>query len=142
MTVQSSRAAVKSLPEMTGWAKEMGIVVVGSCLDEVSVELEVGEVHRQSFGLVHGGVYCGLVETACSLGASLVAHARQQVVVGLENSTSFLKGTRSGLLRATAVPLTRGRTTQVWQTTIRTGDDEIVAVGRVRFLCTGRAAAR
>lgn len=130
-----------AVPEMTGWAKEMGIVVVSSGVEEVKVELEIGAMHRQFFGLVHGGVYCGLVETACSLGASLVAHVRQQVVVGLENSTSFLKGTRSGLLTATAVPLTRGRSTQVWQTTIRNGDDRIVAVGRVRFLCTDRAAA-
>jgi 1,4-dihydroxy-2-naphthoyl-CoA hydrolase len=128
-------AAAKSLPPMTGWAKAMGIVVLRSTVDEVSVELEVGEIHCQSFGLVHGGVYCGLVETACSLGASLVAHARRQTVVGLENSTSFLKATRSGALRATAVPLTRGRTTQVWQTTVVGGDGQIVAVGRVRFLC-------
>jgi uncharacterized protein (TIGR00369 family) len=131
-------ADAKALPDMTGWAKEMGIVVVTSGVEEVRVELEVGARHRQPFGLVHGGVYCGLIETACSLGASLVAHARQQVAVGLENSTSFLKATRSGLLRATAVPLTRGRATQVWQTTIRNGDDQLVAVGRVRFLCTDR----
>ena len=135
-------AAVAGLPEMTGWARAMGIVVVSGGVDEVSVELEIREMHRQSFGLVHGGVYCGLVETACSLGASIVAHARQQVVVGLENSTSFLKATRAGLLRATAVPLSRGRTTQVWQSTIRDAGDQVVAVGSVRFLCTARPASK
>ncbi len=126
--------------EATGWAEAMGIVVTKKSVEEVVADLAIGELHRQAFGSVHGGVYCGLVETAASMGAWLVAHARGQSVVGLENSTSFIKATRSGSLRATAIPITRGRQTQVWETTIRNTDGQIVAIGRVRFLCSDTAS--
>jgi uncharacterized protein (TIGR00369 family) len=124
---------------MTGWAKAMGIELVSKSVEEVVAELVIGEPHRQAFGSVHGGVYCGLVETTASMGAWLVAHARGQTVVGLENSTSFIKATGSGALRATAVPVTRGRQTQVWEATIRDDGGQIVATGRVRFLCMAAA---
>lgn len=128
--------------EMTGWTQAMGIVVVKKSVQEVVVDLAISDLHRQAFGSVHGGVYCGLVETAASMGAWLVAHARGQSVVGIENSTSFIKTTRSGSLRATAMPITRGRQTQVWETTIRNADGQIVAIGRVRFLCSDTAASQ
>lgn len=124
-----------ALPAMTGWAKAMGVVIVQSGIEEVTAELPITDVHLQAFGLVHGGVYCGLVETVASLGAWLVASARGQTVVGLENTTSFIKATSSGLLRASAVPVTRGRRTQVWEAAIRNTEGQVVAVGRVRFLC-------
>jgi 1,4-dihydroxy-2-naphthoyl-CoA hydrolase len=126
--------------EMTGWAKAMGIELIRQSVEVVVADIAIGDPHRQAFGAVHGGVYCGLVETTASLGAWLVAQARGQAVVGLENSTSFIKATRSGVLRATAVPVTRGRQTQVWEATIRNDDGQIVATGRVRFLCTDSAS--
>jgi uncharacterized protein (TIGR00369 family) len=113
----------------------MGIVFVSAGIDEVVAELEVGEKHRQSFGAVHGGVYCGLVETVTSMGAWLVAQARGQSVMGVDNATSFIKATHSGVLRATAVPLARGRRSQLWEARVSDGHGNVVAVGRVRFLC-------
>jgi uncharacterized protein (TIGR00369 family) len=126
--------------EMTGWAKAMGVVIVSAGVEQVAAELRIADEHRQAFGDVHGGVYCGLVETAASMGAWLVANARGHSVVGLENATSFIKATRSGVLRVTATPLTRGRRTQVWEATIRASDGQVVAVGKVRFLCLDEPA--
>jgi uncharacterized protein (TIGR00369 family) len=122
-------------PGMTGWAAAMGIVIVAAGVDEVVAELEVGEVHRQAFGAVHGGVYCGLIETATSMGAWLVANARGQSVMGVDNATSFIKATSSGVLRGTAAPLAKGRRSQLWEATVRDGQGNLVAVGRVRFIC-------
>jgi uncharacterized protein (TIGR00369 family) len=130
----AARSVTTQLPEMTGWARAMDVVVVSAGVDEVTAELRIGERHLQAFGDVHGGVYCGLVETVASMGAWLVANARGQSVVGLENTTSFIKATRSGVLRATATPISRGRKTQLWEATVRAGE-QIAAIGRVRFLC-------
>ncbi|HSR22634.1 MAG TPA: PaaI family thioesterase, partial [Candidatus Eisenbacteria bacterium] len=71
----------------SGWVKEMGITILTATPDEVSCEFEVTEKHHQGFGIVHGGVHCGVVETLASIGAALVAMPRGQRVVGLENST-------------------------------------------------------
>jgi 1,4-dihydroxy-2-naphthoyl-CoA hydrolase len=125
-------AVLNALP---GWANEMGIVILTATPDEVTCELEVGVKHYQGYGIVHGGVHAGVIETLASIGAGLVAKPRGQRVVGLENSTSFIRTVRSGRLHANARPVTRGRTSQVWEVWIRDEKEQLVAQGRVRLLC-------
>jgi uncharacterized protein (TIGR00369 family) len=55
--------------------------------------------------------------------------------VGLENHTSFIRAVRQGTLTATARPITRGRTTQVWQCEVKDDQGQVTATGRVRLLC-------
>ncbi len=124
-----------------GWNTAMGVRFVQATLDEVVLEITVGPVHRQPYGIVHGGVYSGLIETAASTGAALNAMAHGQSVVGLDNSTSFLHAVREGTLRATARPLARGRRTQVWETAVTDASGRLVASGRVRLICLEAGAA-
>ena len=124
---------VNRMPD--GWVREMGITILSATPDEVTCELEVTPKHHQGYGIVHGGVHCGVVETLASLGAALVARPRGQMVVGLENSTSFIRAVRSGRLRGVARPVTRGRASQVWEAWIRDEEGRLVAQGRVRLLC-------
>ena len=119
----------------SGYNRAMGLRFVTARADMVVVEWEVGETHLQPYGIVHGGVYSGVIETVCSVGAALAARSRDQGVVGLENQTTFLKAVRSGRLRATAQPLLRGRRTQVWQADVVNETGELVASGRVRLIC-------
>lgn len=112
----------------------MGIRYIRATVDEVIAELNVEAVHHQAYGIVHGGVYCGFIETVSSVGAALWARRTRHAVVGLENQTSFLKAVREGTLRATARPLMRGRRTQVWEATITDSAGRAVATGRVRLL--------
>jgi uncharacterized protein (TIGR00369 family) len=131
--IEDLAAYLNELP--SGWVKEMGITILEASPDEVSCEWVVTEKHHQGYGIVHGGVHCGVVETLASLGAAVVARPRGQRVVGLENTTSFIRAVRSGRLRAVARPVTRGRTTQVWEAWIRDEEGLLVAQGRVRLLC-------
>jgi len=112
----------------------MGIHFLRATADEVTAELAIGPVHRQPYGIVHGGMHSGLIETVASAGAALAALPRGKSVVGLENHTSFLIAVREGKLTATARPLTRGRRTQVWEATVTDAAGRAVASGRVRFL--------
>ena len=59
-----------------------------------------GPEHHQPFGITHGGVYCVAVETAASVGAGYWYGERGQVV-GVSNSTEFLRPVRDGELTAT-----------------------------------------
>ncbi len=124
-----------------GWSREMGLRLLTATEDEVTCEWEVGEKHLQPYGIVHGGVHCGVVETLASIGAAVVAMPRGQQVVGLENHTSFIRAVRSGKLTGTARPVTRGRTTQVWDAWIRDEQGNLVAQGRVRLLCVDQGRA-
>jgi 1,4-dihydroxy-2-naphthoyl-CoA hydrolase len=129
---------INALP---GWVKEMGIVILSASPDEVSCEWEVTGKHHQGYGIVHGGVHCGVIETLASVGAALVARPRGQRVVGLENNTSFIRAVRSGRLHALARPVTRGRTSQVWEAWVRDDKEQLVAQGRVRLLCVDEKQA-
>jgi 1,4-dihydroxy-2-naphthoyl-CoA hydrolase len=128
-------ALVDRINGTPGWTKEMGIVILTASPDEVTCVWEVGEKHQQPYGIVHGGVHSGVIETLASIGAALVALPRAQRVVGLENHTSFIRAVRFGTLHATARPVTRGRTSQMWEGWIRNEKGELVAQGHVRLLC-------
>lgn len=131
-------AMVNALP---GWVKEMGITILGASTDEVTCEWQVSAKHQQAYGIVHGGVHCGVIETLASIGAAVVAHPRGQRVVGLENNTSFIRAVRAGTLRGLARPVTRGRSSQVWEAWIRDDSGQLVAQGRVRLLCVDEERA-
>ncbi|MEO7094574.1 MAG: PaaI family thioesterase [Polyangiales bacterium] len=118
-----------------GWNTAMGLRFTKVTVDECIGEMTVGDQHRQPYGIVHGGVHTGIIEAACSTGAALVALARGQSVVGLENSTSFIAATRAGTVRVTAVPVTRGRRTQVWEAKVTDEAGKTLATGRVRLIC-------
>ena len=113
----------------------MGMRYVRADATEVVAELEIDDRHRQPYGIVHGGVHSGMIESVASVGAALVALPRGQAVVGLENHTSFLRAAREGRLRAIARPLSAGRTSQVWEGEVRDQDGRLLASGRVRVLC-------
>lgn len=115
----------------------LGMRIVRASSLEVVLEWTIGPEHRQPQGIVHGGVHCSAIETACSIGASISAREREAGwgAVGLENHTSFIRGVREGTLTATAKPVTRGRTTQVWECEIRDAEQRLVATGSMRLLC-------
>jgi 1,4-dihydroxy-2-naphthoyl-CoA hydrolase len=137
MTTENDSALAPLLnQDPGGWVKAMGLSFVKASADEVEVEWTVGKEHLQPYGIVHGGVHCGVIETVCSVGAALSVASRGDTrgAVGLENHTSFIRAVREGAkLRCRATPITRGRTTQVWQAEVREGD-QIVATGRLRLL--------
>ena len=123
-----------------GFDQEMGFRLASATRDEVVLEYEVTEKHLQPYGIVHGGVHCAAVESACSTGAGVDALARGTSVVGVENHTSFIRAVRHGRIRVVATPLTRGRRSQVWEASARTADGKLVASGRVRLLCLDAGA--
>jgi 1,4-dihydroxy-2-naphthoyl-CoA hydrolase len=122
-----------------GFATAMGFHFLVASGTEVEIEWTVAKQHLQPYGIVHGGVHAGVIETVCSVGAGLAAAERGQTggVVGLENHTSFIRAVREGTkLRARATPVTRGRTTQVWHAEVRDEGGQLVASGSVRLLST------
>jgi uncharacterized protein (TIGR00369 family) len=118
-----------------GFDDEMGFQYTTVSRDEVVIEYTITPKHLQPYGIVHGGVHCAAIEAACSAGAAMDSMPRGQSVVGVENTTSFIRAGRSGRVRVTATPLNRGRRTQVWQAAVRDEAGRLLASGRVRLLC-------
>ena len=117
-----------------GFNTLVGLELVGAAADEVVAQLKVGPQHHQPWGIVHGGIYCAIVETVCSVGGQISLGPSGGFVVGVDNHTSFLKATRNGVLRATARPLAKSKRTQLWEANIVNERGELVATGRVRLM--------
>lgn len=111
--------------------------------DSIAACVEVTASHLQPYGLVHGGVYASLVESVCSVGAALRELARGNNVVGLENTTRFVRGTRVGATLRAEATMTQapaeGRAR--WDATITDETGEVCATGRllVAILAPGAA---
>jgi uncharacterized protein (TIGR00369 family) len=84
-------------------------------------------------GLVHGGALVTIADSLCGYGtiANLPDGARGFVTVELK--TNFLGAADGGVLRCEATPLHLGRTTQIWDATIR---DEDSGRAFIVFRCT------
>ncbi|MES3034785.1 MAG: PaaI family thioesterase [Gemmatimonadota bacterium] len=121
------------LNQLEGWSGAMKLHFTAASGDEVACQFEVAPQHLQPFGLVHGGVHCGVIETVTSIGATLHVQPHGQQAVGLENTTSFIRASTSGTLFAIARPIARGRTNQLWEAWIRDEQQRLVAQGRVRL---------
>jgi len=117
-----------------GYNSVIGLRFVEASPDMFAAELTIDDRHRQPYGLVHGGVYAGMIESLCSTGAALSVWNEGKSTVGLENTTAFLRAVRSGTLRGTARPLARGRRSHVWEAEIKDDRDRLVASGRVRLM--------
>lgn len=116
----------------TGLNKTLGISLDEATPDRVVLSFTVGPEHLQPYGIVHGGVYCSAVESAASIAGALWFGDRGQVV-GVSNQTDFLRSAREGKLTATATPIHRGRSQQLWLVEIAGADDKLVARGQVRL---------
>jgi uncharacterized protein (TIGR00369 family) len=115
-----------------GFGKYLGFTIDQASGDSVRGFISVSPEHLQGHGIVHGGVYCSVVEHAASVAASLWLGDRGGVV-GVANTTHFIRAVRSGLLSVEATPLQRGRTQQLWQVFIVDEQERLVAKGEVRL---------
>ena len=116
-----------------------GAKVLALQLDEVSLthvraHVDCGPQHHQPYGIVHGGVWCAIVESLASLGGAVNAASQDRLVVGVSNATDFLRAHRTGRVEALAEPIHVGRSQQLWQVVLTRADDgKAVARGQVRL---------
>lgn len=114
--------------------REIGLQYTELSPDGARAQLEVTPKLLQPMGLVHGGVYCSMIESMASAAAYTWLSTRGGGnVVGVNNNTDFLRSIRSGTVYGTAEPLHRGRSQQLWLVTITDGDGRVVARGQVRL---------
>jgi uncharacterized protein (TIGR00369 family) len=100
----------------------------------VTGTVETGPQQHTPWGVVHGGLYATVIESAASIGASAAVADRGQFAVGVNNSTDFLRPMTAGRLDVVAEPIQQGRTLQLWQVVLtRAEDGKLVARGQVRL---------
>ena len=106
----------------------MGVEVAEVTPDKVVARMLVRPDLCTTGNVCHGGALMAFADTVGAIGtvANLPAGARTTTI---ESKTNFMAAAPVNTrVTAESVPLHRGRTTQVWQTAIRSEDGRLVAV--------------
>ncbi|MET7897302.1 PaaI family thioesterase [Streptomyces mirabilis] len=97
-------------------------------------EMLLGAEHHTPWGVVHGGVYTAAVESAATVGASAAVADRDQVAVGVANSTDFLRPITAGTIEVLAEAIQQGRSQQLWQVAVTSAETgKLIARGQLRL---------
>ncbi len=126
-------------------AGRMGITIVSASASRVVATMPVAG-NTQPQGLLHGGAYCVLAETAGSLGAFLHASAGAgaaagpgRTVVGIEISATHHRGARDGEITAVATLTHGGRTLATYDVVVTDAGGHRVCTSRLTCLIRDQA---
>ncbi|MCW2688391.1 MAG: hypothetical protein JWR37_3281 [Mycobacterium sp.] len=117
-----------------GFDNELGLTYLEVTPDGSRAQLEIQDKLLQPWGIVHGGVYCSIIESIASVTAHVwLSENGGGTVVGVNNNTDFLRAISSGTVTVQTTPIHRGRKQQLWLAVITDEKDRVVARGQVRL---------
>src|SRR5688572_21589020 len=134
---KSSKKRVKPAPENLspdtnpvlkgGMPQALGMRVTSLTRKKVTGEMTIAPIHLNANGRVNGGAIMSFADALGAVGA--VANRPPGYRGGtIESKTNFFAAGVGPVLTAVSIPLHIGRTTSVWQTTIRNADGRMVAI--------------
>ena len=108
----------------------LGIRVTAYNPDAFAVTLDADQRHHQHVGIVHGGIYALLAESAATMAAAMYVDTSTHTVAGVDLNATHIKLKRSGTLTATARPLHRGRSIHVYAVDVTDESGDLVSACR------------
>ena len=106
----------------------MGVKMTEIAPDRVAATMLVRPDLCTSGGILHGGAYMAFADTLGAVGTVLNLPAGKRTTT-TDSSTKFIASAKVGTVAsAECVALHRGRSTMVWQTTVRNADGKLCAV--------------
>ena len=94
--------------------------------------LELGDRHLAPNGYLHAAAVIGLADTACGYGSIMSLPEGSTGFTTVELKTNFVRSVREGTITCEATLVHGGRTTQIWDATVRDPDGRAMAL----FRCT------
>lgn len=124
---KAARAAAVNLVMIGGMPRALGIRIVSLTRKKVIGEMPVKPMHLNHNGRVNGGAIMGFADVLGAVGA-VVNRPPGYRGGTIESKTNFFAAGTGPVLSAVSIPLHIGRTTTVWQTTIKNPDGRAVAI--------------
>ena len=144
-----------TLQDLTAMAKgnmveHLGIEFTAIGPDFISARMPVDNRTTQPLGLLHGGASVvlaetlgsiasvALSETLCSIGGWFHLDSEDLAVVGLEINANHIRSAKNGFVIGTTKPFHIGKTTQVWEISIRDEQEHLVCISRITMAVLAR----
>ena len=110
-----------------GVARTLGMRIVRVTRQKVVAEMPIDERHMNRNGRVNGGALMAFADAMGAIGT--VANLPPGcMTTTLESKTNFFAAGAGPVLSGVSRPLHIGRTTNVWQTTLKNADGRVVAI--------------
>ena len=113
-------------------ARQLGFVIDKAERGKVTLRMPVEALHKQVYGVVHGGVLAALADTAGGL-ATYMACPRGTRVATVEMKINFLEAVEAGTVFAEAEVVRRGRHIAVVDCDVRDDRGRLVAKALMTF---------
>jgi uncharacterized protein (TIGR00369 family) len=125
--VKSGRTAAESPVLQGGMARALGVRLVSLTKKKVVAEMDIAPLHLNRSGRVAGGAIMAFADVVGATGAvfNLPPGHRSGTI---ESKSNFFVAGKGPVLKAVSIPLHFGRTTTVWQTTVRNEDGRVAAI--------------
>ncbi len=108
----------------------LGIEFDGADDGLVRARLELRRDHFAPNGYVHAGTVVSLADTACGYGCILTLPDGAIGFTTIELKTNFLRSAKEGTITCEARLVHGGRTTQLWDATVRDAEARTMALFR------------
>lgn len=106
----------------------LGVKLLEATPERVLAELPVRPELCTAGEIMHGGASMAFADTLGAVGTVLNMERGKRTTT-TDSSTKFIGAAKvNTIVRGESLPLHRGRTTQVWQTSIRTAEGRLCAV--------------
>lgn len=124
---KSAAIAMESPVMQGGMARALGVRLVSLSKKKVVAEMDIAPMHLNRSGRVAGGAIMAFADVVGATGAvfNLPPGHRSGTI---ESKSNFFTAGKGPVLQAVSIPLHFGRTTTVWQTTVKNGDGKVAAI--------------
>lgn len=127
-----------SLNEINRFAKEsivghLGIKFVEIGKDFIKATMPVDARTIQPLGILHGGASAVLAETLGSMASHLTLDDNHYSV-GLEIKANHIKSAKNGIVIGTVWPVHLGKTTQIWDISIKNEQGKKICLSRLTLV--------
>ncbi|MEP7022470.1 MAG: PaaI family thioesterase [Actinomycetota bacterium] len=119
-------ADLEELAELMPFARQLGLTLEEASPDRVVALLAWAPQLCTAGAILHGGVLMSLADSAGALVAYL-GLAEGATTATITSTTQLLRPVTSGIVRAVALPLHRGRTAVTVQTSLHDSGQRLVA---------------
>jgi len=107
--------------------------------DYLVATMPVNAKVHQPEGLLHGGASVALAESVGSTAAHFSIDSNKQEIRGLEITANHVRGIKKGLVRATAKPIHKGRSTQLWEIRIVDEQEKLISICKLTTIVLSKS---
>ena len=115
----------------SSFVDHLGIRFVSFDGKSIAGKIELGALHLQPVGVVHGGVYIPLAETLAGAGSMLLVESEGKLAFGTSVNSQHIASVSKGVIHAVGEIIHKGSFKHIWDVKISDENGKLISISRV-----------